>query len=223
MQRFLRSSTQLAAIAGVLLVAAALAAEASPRNTVPEVTTDGLHRIDGGPLAGAWAKPGVDLSAYAKIRLLPAEMGFREVKDPGLRRDATDFPLDDGQRQRLKETLHEAFVTELGKSKRFELTDEAGPGVLEIRGAIVDVVSHVPEQPVGRGAIFVRSLGEATLVVELRDSETHEVLARAVDRRAAERDFPGRSNTVSTLAEVRRAAERWADLLRRRLEAFAGL
>jgi hypothetical protein len=213
----------IAAAAGVLL---ATVANASPRiQTGPgaEITEDGLHRIDGGTLARAWARPGLDLGGYSKILLLPAEMTFREVKDPGLRHDASEFPIDEKQREKLRSTIHDVFVAELGKSKRFALTDQAGPGVLEIRGAIVDVVSHVPKEPIGRSAIFVKSLGEATLVVELRDSQTHQVLARAMDRRAAEQAFPTRANSVTTLADVHNAAERWANLLRRRLDDFSVL
>ncbi len=219
-------SRGLAVLAGVLLTTTTFVAAATPHiQTGPsaEVTEDGLHRIDGGSLDRAWARPGIDLNRYSKILLLPSEMSFREVKDPGLRRNATDFPLDDKEKQALEETIQEAFATELGKSKRFELTDQPGPGVIEIRGAIVDVVSHVPEEPIGRGGVFVKSLGEATLVVELWDSETHQILARAVDRRAAESAFPTRSNTVTNRADVRSAAQRWANLLRRRLDDFAVL
>ena len=95
--------------------------------------------------------------------------------------------------------------------------------MLEVYGAIVDVVSHVPEEPIGRSAVFLKSLGEATLIVELRDSVTHEVLARAVDRRAAENSFPTRSKSVTNRSDIRFAAESWASLLRRRLDEFAVL
>jgi uncharacterized protein DUF3313 len=226
MQTSPRKSHRLASLVGAILATTVLVASASPHVQVgpgAEVAEDGLHRIDGAAIANAWAKPGVDLSGYTQVRLLPAEMTFREVKDPGLDRSASDYPLDDERREKIGETIREAFVTELGKSKRFALTDQPGPGVLEIRGAVLDVVSHVPEQPIGRGAVFVKSLGEATLVVELRDSITHEVLARAFERRAAESAFPTRSNSVSNLAEISNAAHRWADLMRRRLEAFAVL
>ena len=106
-----------------------------------------MHRVDGGTFDRSWAKPGVDLSGYTKILLRTGEMGFREVKDPGYRRDATNFPIDDEQRQWFEQTIREAFVKELGNRGRFTLIDQPGPGVLEIYGAIVDVVSHVPEEP----------------------------------------------------------------------------
>jgi hypothetical protein len=224
MQSLSCKSTRLALICGALFAAATLTAAAAPRIQVgpnAEVTEDGLHRVDGGTFDRAWVKPGTDLGGYTKVLLVLSEMQFREVKEPGLSRSASEFPLDEKQKQGLQDTIREAFIAELGESKRFELTDQPGPGVLEIRGAIVDVVSHVPEDPIGRGAVFIKSLGEATLVVELRDSQTHEVLARAIDRRAAETTRPTRSNPVTNKSEVRVAARRWADLLRRRLDGFA--
>jgi hypothetical protein len=226
MKHVLRSSTRRAALIGALFTAVAAVAAAAPRiQTGPgaEVTEDGLHRIDGGTFAYAWAKPGIDLSAYDRVLLLPVELGFRDVKDPGLRRDAHEFPIDDEQRDKLRKTIEEAFVKELGRGERFALTDQPGPGVLEIRGAILDIVSHIPEDPVGRGAVFVKSLGEATLVVEVRDAATREVLARAVDRRAIENMTFSRSNSVNNRSDVRLAVQRLASQLRRRLDELTTL
>jgi hypothetical protein len=213
-----RTATRLTVFAGALLLGVSLASAAPRSNKVAPVTEDGLHRIDDSPFAAAWSKPGVDLRGYDKILLEPVGIRFREVEDPGLRRDAQDFPLDDEQKRKVEETIWEALVAELGKSERFTLTNQPGPGVLIARGALLDVVSHVPPQPIGRGATFVKSLGEATLVVELRDALTDELFARAVDRRAAEPAVPTRSNAVSNRAEVRRAARRWAAVLREQLD-----
>jgi hypothetical protein len=217
-----RIASRTVTFVGAMLATVAFVATAAPRiQTGPgaEVTEDGLHRIDGGTFDRAWAKPGFNLEGYTKIMLHPIDMSFREVDDPVFRRSASEFPIDDEQRQGLRQMFEEAFAAELGKSNRFTLTDQAGPGVLEVTSALIDIVSHVPDQqPIGRGGVFLKSLGEATLVIELRDSETHEVLSRIADRRAAEAAFPTRSNEVSNRAEVRRATQQWASLLRRRLD-----
>jgi hypothetical protein len=217
----LRIPSRAAAFVGAILTTVAFAAVATPRIQVgadAEVTEDGLHRVDGGTFDRAWVRPGFSLDGYDKILLQPISMSFREVEDPGFRRSASNFPIEEEQRQGLRTIFEEAFVAELGRSRRFTLTEQAGPGVLEIHSALIDIVSHVPEQQLGRGATFVKSLGEATLVIELRDAETHVVLGRIADRRAAENPFPTRSNEVSNRAEVRRAMQQWANLLRRRLD-----
>ena len=93
--------------------------------------------------------------------------------------------MTEAQRERLLATVREAFLKELGKSTRFTLVDEPGPDVLMIRGTLLDVVSFVPPDTAGRTEVFLSSVGEATLVLEVRDSITHAIFARAVDRDAA--------------------------------------
>ena len=216
------NAAKLTALASTLLLGVTLASAASRgKSDVAPVTEDGLHRVDDSPFAAAWTKPGIDLRGYDKLLLQPVGIQFRDVKDPGLRKGATDFPLDEEQKRKLEEIIFQALVDKLAESKRFELTDQPGPGVLAASGALIDVVSHVPEEPIGRGATFVKSLGEATLVMELRDSITNELYARAADRRAAEPNVPTRSNAVSNRSEVRRAALRWATMLRDQLDALA--
>ncbi len=75
---------------------------------------------------------------------------------------------------------------------------------------------------IGRGEIYLSSVGEATLVLEGIDSMSGEAVFRAVDRSAIE---PGgntmiRANTVTTWSEVRRWARRYATILREGLESI---
>ncbi len=74
---------------------------------------------------------------------------------------------------------------------------------------------------VGAGEIYLSSIGEATLILEARDSMSGETIYRAVDRRAIERmgDMV-QANSVTTWAEVRRWARRWATRLRSGLESI---
>jgi hypothetical protein len=59
------------------------------------------------------------------------------------------------------------------------------------------------------------------LVLEIRDSVSEAVIARAVDRRAAEDSLGfNESNRVNNAAEVRRMAKTWARLLRERLDSY---
>ena len=120
----------------------------------------------------------------------------------------------------VTEGNHGSALEELGQIERFTLVDEVGPDVLIVRVALLDVVSFVPPQTTGRSEVFLSSVGEATLVVELRDSITDAILARAMDRRAAG-DRSGtmsRSNSVTNTSEVRRLIRRWMSTLRERLD-----
>ena len=86
----------------------------------------------------------------------------------------------------------------------------------------MDVVSYVPPDAVsGRVDVYLSAVGEATLVLEIRDSITEAILARVVDRGLAERTggIMMESNRVTNTSEVRRLVRRWASLLRERNHA----
>ena len=193
-----------------------------------EVTFDGLNRIDNARFASAWADPAIDFSRYSKVIPGGAEFQFRAVEKTSgtmrARSSETEFWISDADRERLVEETSAIFAEELAKSTRFEVTDSKGDDVLIIRGALHDIVSNVPPDLIGRGDIYLSSVGEITIVIEVVDSMSNEVIFRAAERRAAQR--PGgtaiMSSTVTTWAEVRRLASRWASTVREGLDSLPG-
>ncbi len=197
-----------------------------------EVSFDGLHRVDNSQADFAWAKPDFDISNYTKIMLVGAGVEYKPAKNRGrsaMEREMAGggpYFIDQNTRILFEALVAETFLQEMRKIERFELVTEAGPDVLMIRGNLLDVVSYVPEDPfsktAGRSGIFIAAVGEATLVLELRDSETTAILARSVDRRAAQ-PMGGsfmESNRVTNAAEVRRLIQFWATRLREGLDGF---
>ena len=224
------SRTLTVGFAASVLVLAGCATSTPTIDTSPEaeVTFDGLYEVKGGSADQAWARPGVDLSQYSKIMLQGAGIEYRPGGESpssfSSRSRGGPYEVTEEHKQRLRALVVSVFLEELSESEHFTLVEEAGPDVLLVRGALLDVVSWVPEEPIGRGAVFISKVGEATLVLELRDSITEAVLVRAVDRRAAEGDgFAGgmsKSNRVTNQAEVKRVVRYWAQLLRDRLDEF---
>jgi len=192
-----------------------------------EMTYDGLYPVKGGSADAAWARPGADISQYSKIMVQGAGIEYRPGGESGRlyhsRRSGDHYEMSDRQKERLQEVLSEAFLKELGNSEHFTIVDEAGPDVLLIRGGLLDVVSYVPPEPMGRTEILLSRVGEATLVLEIRDSVSEAILARVVDRRAAEDAARGftRSNRVMNTSEVRQLASTWARKLRESLDTYA--
>ncbi len=223
----------LAAHVGVATFAIALfagsggAAPKQPRiETGPdaEVTHDGLVRVQKSVVDAAWVKPTLDLTPYKKLMVVSQGVSFRKlepVNDFQARRES-QFPVKEENKARLSRELKEAFEAELMKQERYELVTQPGPDVLLLVGAVIDVVSNIPPDVesarFGRGGVYLTSVGDATLVIELRDSESGEILARAADRRAAESPFAFEVNNVTAWTEVRRLASYWASLLSKRLE-----
>ena len=192
-----------------------------------ERTFDGLVGVNNSVFRRAWVDPDVDLTQYDKIILGPAEFEFRAVKKtPSMSSIRTnignEFSIDEKGRAKLVETVTGVFAEELVRSKHFTITSEPGPDTLLIVGTMHDIVSRVPPQLAGAGEIYLSSVGEATLILELRDSLSGETIYRGADRRSIER--PGRdaieANEVTTWAEVRRWARRWATRLREGLDSI---
>lgn len=194
-----------------------------------EVTHDGLTRLDKTIMDAVWARTDISASEYSKIMLVGVGVEYRPVKGANSgrrgssiisRSSQSNFQLDDKTKALVEQEIREAFVDELAKSDRFEIADEAGPDVLTVVVGLLDVVSLVPPETVGRSSVYLDRVGEATLVLELRDSMSNAILARAVDRRAAQQ--PGRtmvkSSIVTSRTEVRRLGHKWGSIIRDGLE-----
>jgi hypothetical protein len=216
---------------GVVLLSAACSttAEAPTIQTGPdaEVTFDGLHKVDHSQADLAWARPDFDISGYTKLLPVTAGIAYTPSANRGRtqveRNRGGPYFVDDSTRERFEKLTRDIFQEELTKVGGWEWVTEPGPDVLIVYGGLLDVTSYVPPETTGRTEVFLNTVGEATLVLELRDSETNTVLARSVDRRAAER--PGgqmmNSNRVTNASEVRRLMRFWAQRLAASLNEFS--
>jgi len=155
-----------------------------------ELSYDGLYLVEHTRVDRAWARKDIDLSSHQKIMLQSAGIHYRPVKEVSAyaasRGGKSEFPVPEQKKQELKEVLREGFLGELRKTERFEFVTEPGPDVLIVRGAQLDVLSHMPPERPGRTDVYLSSVGAATLVIELIDCQSEAVLVRTLDRRAAE-------------------------------------
>jgi len=182
-----------------------------------------------------WVNPNTDWTKYNSLYLWEAEFQYRDV-GPARRTRGTmmntrqrEFGISDADRLKFQEVVEEAFVKEIQQAKNFTVSDELGPNALIMRGAVLDIISKVPPEFVGRSEVYLASIGEATLMVELIDAADGEVVAVVAERRAFQ-SGSGRidsmsmpTNSVTVIAEVRRWASRAARKLRDELDkAIAG-
>jgi len=217
----------IALVFAVVSVACTTAPPSIQTGPDAELSFDGLHMVDNSRADQAWARPDFDISGYTKIWPVGAGVEYRQVKNKGRtsmeRSRSGPYFIDDDARARFEELVGQVFKEELQKSEKFELVGEPGPDVMMIRGGLLDVISHVPPDiTAGRSEVFLSSVGEATLVLELRDSETGTILARSIDRRAAQ-SMGGqlqRSNRAINASEVRRVIRHWGTRLREGLDGF---
>ncbi len=207
------------ATALVAALGAACAGGTSPRNL--EVTHDGLERVADAKLDRAWIKPDADFSRYTQVVLLDCDVAFRrnwEMRHPDVR--ARDM-------ERIKRTLAEECRKVFGEALEgggYPVASAPAGNALLIRPAIIDLDIAAPAtNSAGRSRSFTTWPGAMTLVIELHDSVSNEILARAIDRRRARNVGGIRWTTSGTNREAaRRVLQQWASLLVDRLDEIHG-
>ena len=216
-----------------LLAATAIGCTSTPtfqEGEDAEVTYDGLTRMDGTIMDAVWARTDIDLTEYSKVMFEGVGIEFREVSGPysgragstsvARRSSQSEFALHEDTRALFEEAITGAFREEMGQSEVFEIVEEAGPDVLLIRGGLLDVVSRVPPETIGRSRVWISSVGEATLILEIRSSMSNSIYVRAADRRAMDSNVARESNSATNRAEVRRLGRRWGRQLRDGLDTL---
>ncbi len=203
----------LAPILGMTGCAAGNSAGVDPAEPL---SYDGLTPLNNTVMSRVWIREGIALSGYGKVLVEGAGIRYRPVRTPtskGQRNAATEFPVSPAQKAELEKLISDEFSRALERLTLPRVT-EPGPDVLLVRGYMLDVVSKIPPDTADRSSFFIDSVGQATFVVELVDSQTSTVLVRALDTRSAR--TPGysyRSNAATNRAQVRQLIARWADLL----------
>ena len=206
-----------------VLVSLAVAGCASTQRGPSE--WDGLVRQPNTRLDAVFLRPGVSISSYTTIMLAPADVQFAENWDPNRVGRSSARRLDAADILAIKDNLStmfgEIFRNEL-TSGGYQVVAEPGPDTLLVVPAIVNLFITAPDSgSVGRTRTYTANSGQMTLVLEVRDSVTGEVLARVVDSRSGRSSgFMTFTNRVTNTADARRAIQIWATALRTGLDGL---
>lgn len=171
------------------------AAAAPPQATTP-ATAEGLVAVQSRDLDQFYVRPNADLAGYRKVVIDSAQVTFnkdwntkfidlhgvtRKLRPDDVRRIAEDMAAD------LQSSVAEAF-----KARGYEIAAAAGPGVLRLSPSVVDLyVNAVEELMPGTTKAFTKDAGDATLVLEARDSVSGVLLGRVVDHRSVPENTKG--------------------------------
>lgn len=129
-----------------------------------------------------------------------------------------DFPLDKNQKLKSEIAAKEVFLEGLAKSKHYTWVTEEGVDVLEVSASLIDIVSRIPPDNAARGDAFLTEIGVATLILELHDSASEQLVVRSTDRVSIENSTSVRSNSVRNMPEVRIALLQQAKRLSENLD-----
>jgi hypothetical protein len=209
-----------------VLCAATLSGCASSRSALP-AEWDGLVLQPGTRLGAVFVKPDAEIASYTSVMLDPVEVSFARNWDPnrGGRSQASRLNASDitAMKTGLADMFRETFRAELARGG-YQIVDEVGPDTLRVTAAIVDLFVSAPSAAqAGRSRTYTANTGRMTLVAELRDSVTGEILARVVDAQSGRSTGTWiASSSVMNNADARRAIGIWATALRQGLDGVSG-
>jgi hypothetical protein len=214
-----------AAIAATLGGAAAMPAHAATAAAPTE--WDGLVRRPTRGLDAVYVRPDVTFNAYQAVRLLPIEVEFDRNWRPNSNARSTTRRLNDADVQRIRDNLAAGFrevLTERLERGGYKVVDTNGDDVLAVKAGLINVFINAPDpMSAGRTRSYVVDAGRMTLVMQLHDSVTAQLLARAVDTQRGSRNGSMQwASSATNSAEARRAFGRWADQLVRALDTVNG-
>jgi hypothetical protein len=188
-------------------------------------TQEGLTRVENKVVDAAYKRPDASLSAYTKLLLRPIDVQFAKNWDPksqGSTLNRMAEPDVEKIKRELADVFAEVFKRDMEKGG-YPLVENTGPDVIEMRAAIVNLYITAPDvsdQTAGRTYVYTTNAGEMTLIMQLHDSVTGQLLARAYDRR--EDTGSGMwtwTTSVTNTAEAKRIISTWSTALRKAFDA----
>lgn len=195
----------------------------------PPETHDGLTLVSDRKVAAAYVDPEADFSVYNKIMIVDCYVAFKKDWRIEKNSSGSGISVRASDMERIKADtaalFRDVFTEKLVANDGYEIVTAPGEDVLLIRPAIIDLDIEAPHTAsASRTRTYTTTAGAATLYIELYDSVTGDILARAADRQvaASSSGYLSYTNRVTNRADARRMLGKWADLLREKLDEFHG-
>ena len=206
----------------IMICAVPVSSIAKSKNELPEYTVEGLKRIpDTKDIAVVYAEPGATLEQYKRVFLVEAAVAFKKNWQRDQSRGLTRVSSRDMERikNEIKKMFAEIFTEELQKGG-YEMATERAEDVLIVRPAIINLNINAPDvMSTGMSQTYTTTAGSMTLYLELYDSETDDLLAKAIDPTYDRNSgYMQWATSVSNRAAARRMMKPWAEVLRKGLD-----
>jgi hypothetical protein len=181
---------------------------------VPAVSPEGLKLVPSTKVQVLYLRDGADFSGYDKFAILECYVAFRK----NWKRDQNDglrLRVSDSDMLRIKTDLAQqfrtVFVRELTAKGEKQVT-AVGKGVLILRPSLINLDVFAPDTMTA-GRQFTVKAGQATLVLEIFDSISSELLARVIDSQTAGADFAVERSRMNNRADAELVLKKWAGQL----------
>lgn len=196
------------------------------RADFPQETLDGLQLVRETNLAMVYAEPGVNLSHYNRIYLEDAYIAFRKNWQSSQNK-VVPGKVTASDMAKIKAELALLFRDVFSKTLEdagYELVSERAEDVLLIKPAIINLDIIAPGTTTAIDSqTYSESAGEMTLYLELYDSLTDDLIAKALDRQVDRKTgYFQWHNRVSNRAAANRIMQVWANVLKEGLDVARG-
>ena len=126
----------------------------------------------------------------------------------------------DEDTQRIRQIFRTAFIAEL---QGYDIVQEPGPRTMAVQASLIDLrnSSGAPLPGMRREVRDMAATGSIVFLMEMKDSESGAILARAADS-AITPTLAATAGTDTDWSSVQSAAEKWAALFRQFLDANLG-
>lgn len=222
----------LGSLVTVLAAALVLGGTAqAKKDELPETTTEGLRLATNNKHRIVYVADDVDFKQYSKVYIVDCAVAFKKNWQRDYNRNERDLSrqVRDSDVTRIKNNLAAEFkkvFTETMTEQGIEVVTEAGPDVIILRPAIINLVVNAPDiRSAGRAYQFTGDPGQMTLYLELYDSVSSAMLAKIMDAQDAGRRTPTMNYTtsVSNIAAADRILKGWATELATHFSATTDL
>jgi hypothetical protein len=202
----------------LLIAAGTVFAAAETRADEPPTNWDGLVRVPSKQLKFVYLAPGVDFRPYTKVMIDPTEVAFDKQWMDDYNRNAT-FGNQISASQ-ISQTVADGVKHASGDFEKafsaagYPVVTDAGPDVLRVRTAILNIQVAAPDPITAQGRTFSMSeaAGAATFVIEARDSQSGALLGRAVDGRLAGDNGMIRRDSATNWMDFEDLIKKWAKI-----------
>ena len=215
-------TTLKAACLFALTLAVTSSLAATKKDVDEAMSRDGLQKINVKGLELAYARPGASLAAYKRVKLDPVEVQFDKSWNPT--RTGSRIKLGAEEREKIRATVAKLVEEEFAKAVQaggtYQISSESAPDVLRVKASVLNVYINAPaDTGAGRSKTYVSSAGQMTLLAELSDSASGQMLARVADRREGNSlARMERADRIENEGAARQVAAAWAQILRNALD-----
>jgi len=213
--------------ATLMITVAALLGACATATPPPATLPNGLTLVKADNNGALYVKPAAQLNQYQHFVLAPCEVAFKKnwERDYNADRVGLNQRVSQKDMDRIKASLaaecDRYFTAALQREPGYNLVTDAtaASDVLIIAPSIVDLDITSPDlDKPGISRAYTTSAGSMTMVLELSDATTSELLATAYDKKRDPTSVVTMSSKITNRQAADRALSEWSNRLREALD-----